>query len=67
MIEPQTCKPVPHQMDAHFLDQLRGMAMNKFWLNKGNARFLRPGKGVKEVSVFRNFPRLSGGLVVPKS
>jgi hypothetical protein len=41
--------------------------MNKFRLNKGNARFLRPGKGVKEVSVFRNFPRLSGGLVVLKS
>jgi hypothetical protein len=32
-----------------------GMAMNKFRLNKGNARFLRPGKGVKEVSVFRAY------------
>jgi hypothetical protein len=31
------------------------MAMNKFRLNKGNARFLRPGKGVKEVSVFRAY------------
>jgi len=42
------------------------MAMNKFWFNKGIARFFPREKGVKEVSLFRSLPRLSVGLVVRK-